>query len=114
MAPSRATEHFAVVSRFLLTRGETESTSMKAAPTTTELPGLPFAEWEATKTTLHLWAQVVGKVKLASTTPRNHWWHVPLYLDVRGLTTRRMHGPSGVTFQIDFDFVDHHLVVATN
>ena len=79
-----------------------------------ELPALPLAEWEASKDTLHLWAQVVGKVRMASTAPRNHWWHVPLYLDVRGLTTRRMHAPNGVTFQIDLDFVDHRLVVSTS
>ncbi len=76
----------------------------------TALPGLPLEEWEPTKTTLHLWVQIVGKVRMASTAPRNHWWHVPLYVDVRGLTTRRLHAPSGVTFQIDFDFVDHRLV----
>ena len=78
------------------------------------LPPLPLDGWEDTKTTLHLWAQIVGKVRLASTAPRNHWWHVPLYVDVRGLTTRRMHAANGVTFQIDFDFVDHRLVARTN
>jgi uncharacterized protein DUF5996 len=78
------------------------------------LPELPLAAWEDTKTTLHLWSQIVGKVRLASTTPRNHWWNVTLYLDVRGLTTRRMHATNGVVFQIDFDFVDHRLVVKTN
>jgi hypothetical protein len=78
-----------------------------------ELPPLPLEQWEATKDTLHLWLQIVGKIRLASTPPRNHWWHVPLYVDVRGLTTRRMHSPSGVTFQIDFDFLQHRLVVTT-
>jgi hypothetical protein len=78
------------------------------------LPALRLNEWEPTKTTLHLWSQIVGKVRLGSTTPRNHWWHVPLYVAVRGLTTRRMHSPGGTSFQIDFDFVDHQLVVATN
>ena len=78
------------------------------------LPELPLEEWEATKTTLHLWAQIVGKVRMASTAPRNHWWHVTLYVDVRGLTTRRMHAQDGVTFQIDFDFVEHRLVIRTN
>jgi hypothetical protein len=77
------------------------------------LPALPLAEWEPTKNTLHLWVQIVGKVRMASSPPRNHWWHVPLYVDVRGLTTRRLHSPNGVTFQIDFDFVDHRLVVQT-
>lgn len=78
------------------------------------LPPLPLEGWEQTKDTLHLWAQIVGKIRLASTAPRNHWWHVPLYVDVRGLTTRRMHAPSGAVFQIRFDFVDHRLVVETN
>jgi hypothetical protein len=77
-------------------------------------PELPLASWEDTKTTLHLWSQIVGKVRLASTAPRNHWWNVTLYVDVRGLTTRRLHGADGVVFQIDFDFVDHRLVVRTN
>ena len=78
------------------------------------LPELPLLEWEATKDTLHLWAQIVGKIRMASTAPRNHWWHVTLYVDARGLTTRRMHGGDGVSFEIAFDFVDHRLVVRTN
>ena len=85
-----------------------------AARNEPQLPALPLEEWEATKDTLHLWVQIVGKVKLASSAPRNHWWHVPLYVDVRGLTTRRLHSYGGVTFQIDLDFVDHRLVVRTN
>ena len=80
----------------------------------TALPPLPLEDWEATKNTLHLWVQIVGKIRLASTAPRNHWWHVPLYVDVRGLTTRRMHAANGVVFQIRFDFVGHRLVVETN
>ena len=48
---------------------------------------------------------------MASSPPKNHWWHVPLYVGVRGLTTRRMHATSGVGFEIDFDFVEHRLVV---
>ena len=77
------------------------------------LPALRSDVWEPTRTTLHLWVQIVGKVKLATTAPRNHWWNVPLYLDVRGLTTRRLHHAQ-VSFQIDFDFVDHRLLVRTN
>ncbi len=77
------------------------------------LPALPLSEWEPTKTTLHLWVQIVGKIRLASAAPRNHWWHAPLYLDVRGLTTRRMHA-NGVIFEIVFDLLDHRLVIATN
>jgi len=84
------------------------------AGTGRQLPELPLGEWEATKNTLHLWLQIVGKVRMASTAPRNHWWHVPLYVDVRGLTTRRMHAANGVSFEIDLDFIDHRLVIKTN
>ena len=76
------------------------------------LPELHLADWRATKDTLHLYCQIVGKVRLAIMPPRNHWWHVPLYVDVRGLTTRRLHH-RGTTFEIGFDFVDHALTVAT-
>ena len=76
------------------------------------LPELHLAEWRATKDTLHLYCQVLGKVRLATTAPRNHWWNVPLYVDVRGLTTRRLHH-RGTTFDITLDFVDHALVVRT-
>jgi hypothetical protein len=78
------------------------------------LPKLALEGWEGTKNTLHLWLQIVGKVRLASTAPRNHWWHAPLYVDVRGLTTRRMHAASGAVFEVTFDFIDHRLVIATN
>jgi hypothetical protein len=77
------------------------------------LPPLPLEPWEPTKNTLHLWVQIVGKVKMASLPPRNHWWHVPLYVDLRGLTTRLMHSADGAPFEIRFDLVDHELVVAT-
>lgn len=76
------------------------------------LPELRIADWRPTKDTLHLYAQIVGKVRLATTPPRNHWWHVPLYVDVRGLTTGSLrHGET--TFEIAFDLVDHELVVRT-
>jgi Family of unknown function (DUF5996) len=84
------------------------------AVTRPSLPKLALDEWEDSKNTLHLWLQIVGKVRLASTAPRNHWWNAPLYVDVRGLTTRRMHAATGVAFEIRFDFVDHRLVIATN
>ena len=85
-----------------------------ASATRPQLPELSLEEWEPTKETLHLWTQIVGKIRMASTAPRNHWWHVPLYVGARGLTTRRMHAGSGIAFEIDFDFVDHRLVVATS
>src|SRR5207237_443967 len=71
-------------------------------------PPLPFDEWQDTCATLHLWTQVVGKIRLAQAPMMNHWWQVPLYVTARGLTTSSM--PQGArTFQIDFDFIDHQL-----
>lgn len=77
-----------------------------------ELP--PLAEWADTKQTLHLWAQIVGKIRMASAPPRNHWWHVTLYVDVRGLTTRRLQAANGVSFEVAFDFLEHRLVIETD
>jgi hypothetical protein len=79
---------------------------------TTTLPELHLADWRATKDTLHLYSQILGKIRLATTAPRNHWWNVPLYVDVRGLTTRRLHH-AGTTFEITLDVIDHALVVRT-
>jgi hypothetical protein len=76
------------------------------------LPELHLAGWRPTKDTLHLYCQVVGKIRMATTPPRNHWWNVPLYVDVRGLTTRRLHH-AGTTFDIAFDLVSHALRVRT-
>jgi hypothetical protein len=87
---------------------------MMAAIGRRHLPDLPYDAWEDTKTTLHLWLQIVGKVKMASSAPRNHWWHVPLYVDVRGLTTRRLHAENGASFQLDLDFLDHRLLLRTS
>ncbi len=73
-------------------------------------PSLPFAEWRDTCATLHLWTQIVGKVRLTHSPEVNHWWHVPLYVTARGLTTSPI--PYGHrTFEIDFDLVDHRLVI---
>lgn len=75
-------------------------------------PNLPLAEWEETRTTLYRWTQIVGKIRLALAPHCNHWWQVPLYVTARGLTTSAM--PYGKqTLQIDFDFIDHQLVVQT-
>jgi len=76
------------------------------------LPELHLAGWRPTRDTLHLYSQIVGKIRLATTAPRNHWWNVPLYVDVRGLTTRRLHHHH-TTFEITIDFVDHALIVQT-
>jgi hypothetical protein len=71
-------------------------------------PSLPFAEWKDTAKTLHMWTQVVGKIRLALTPWMNHSWHVTLYLTSRGLTTSPIPHPSGI-FEIYFDFIDHTL-----
>jgi hypothetical protein len=76
------------------------------------LPELHLADWQATKDTLHLYSQILGKIRLATTAPRNHWWNVALYVDVRGLATRRLHHRD-TTFEITLDFVDHALIVRT-
>ncbi len=71
-------------------------------------PALPFAEWQATAETLHMWTQIVGKIRLKLTPWINHSWHVTLYLTARGLTTSPI--PHGFhTFELRFDFIDHHL-----
>src|SRR5213592_3978593 len=71
-------------------------------------PSLPFAEWKETAATLHMWTQIVGKIRLTQTPWTNHSWHVTLYLTTRGLTTSPVpHGLS--TFEISFDFIDHQL-----
>jgi hypothetical protein len=77
-------------------------------------PPIPLAEWQDTKETLHRFAQVVGKIRLAASARRNHWWNVPFHLTGRGITTRPMGQVDGnPVFTVDFDFVDHQLVVAT-
>jgi len=71
-------------------------------------PSLRYTEWADTKETLHLWTQIVGKIRMEKMPPVNHWWHVTLYLTSRGLTTRPI--PDGSrTFDIDFDFIAHRL-----
>jgi len=74
-------------------------------------PAMPLDRWIDTKETLHRWLQIVGKIRLAAGPPRNHWWHVPFHVTGRGITTRPMGGDP--VFTIDFDFVDHRLLVHT-
>jgi hypothetical protein len=71
-------------------------------------PALPLAEWKDTLETLHMWTQIVGKVRLARSPYMNHWWQVPLYVSARGLTTSPIPFPGG-EFEIEFDFIDHLL-----
>jgi hypothetical protein len=73
-------------------------------------PSLPLAEWRETYETLHMWTQVVGKIRLAQTPLVNHYWNVPLYVSARGLSTTAM--PYGArSFEMEFDFIDHQLLV---
>ncbi len=76
-------------------------------------PALPLEAWKKTQATLHMWTQIVGKVRLALTPKLNHWWHVPLYVSARGLTTSVI--PYGKrVFEIEFDFVEHRLVIRSS
>ena len=75
-------------------------------------PALPFSEWKETCKTLHMWTQIVGKVRLSLSPWTNHSWHVTLYLTARGLTTSPIFFGARV-LQIDFDFVDHVLRLQT-
>ena len=76
-------------------------------------PSLPLESWDDTRATLHMWTQMVGKVRLALTPLVNHWWNVPLYVSARGLTTSSMSYESMV-FELEFDFVDHRLAARTS
>lgn len=76
-------------------------------------PLLPLKDWEPTKITLHLFAQIVGKIRMELMPKQNHWWHVPLYVSTNGLTTDSI-PLDGRLFEIEFDFVDHKLRVTTS
>jgi hypothetical protein len=76
-------------------------------------PALPLESWKDTCDTLHMWTQIVGKVRLELTPLVNHWWNVPLYVTARGLTTSRI--PYGArAFELRFDFLAHELVLETS
>ena len=76
-------------------------------------PALPYIGWQDTCTTLHMWTQIVGKIRLAQEPMVNQWWQVPLYVTATGLTTSPMPYQSR-SFQIDFDFCHHALVIRTS
>jgi hypothetical protein len=76
-------------------------------------PSLPPAAWEETRATLHMWTQIIGKIRLAQAPMINHWWQGPLYITSRGLTTSPI--PYGArTFQIDLDFIKHQLQISAD
>src|SRR5277367_3050990 len=78
-----------------------------------EWPALPLEEWEATYRTLHMWTQIVGKIRLTLAPLVNHFWNVALYVNARGLTTSPI-PYRGRTFEIQFDFVNHRLELRTS
>jgi hypothetical protein len=78
-----------------------------------EWPALPLAEWRYTCATLHLWLQIVGKVRLVQTPPVNHGWNATFYVTARGLTTSAM--PHGTrAFEVAFDFIAHEVVITAS
>jgi hypothetical protein len=83
------------------------------APHETPWPEFPTSFLPDTHATLHMWLQIVGKIRLALAPPLNHWWGVALYLTARGLTTSPM-PYSGDTFEITFDFIAHQLIIETS
>jgi len=85
----------------------------RARSTPDDWPDLPLSNWADTCATLHLWTQVVGKIRLAHAPMVNHWWQVPLYVTCRGLTTSPI-PYDGRSFQIDFDFLDHVIKLQTS
>ena len=80
--------------------------------TTNSWPALPLAQWKETYGTLHMWTQIVGKIRLALAPLVNHWWNVTLYVTPRGLTTSAMPYNDRL-IRIDFDFIDHMVLIQT-
>src|SRR6202167_4551477 len=76
-------------------------------------PELPLQAWQDTYATLHMWTQIVGKVRLALSPRINHWWEVALYVNARGLTTSAIPYGDGI-FEVQFDFIDHELKIETS
>lgn len=86
---------------------------IQTASRTEPWPGLPLEAWRDTYATLHLWTQIVGKIRLVQSPWINHAWHVTLYVTARGLTTTSI--PYGTrTFQINFDFIAHRLTIQSS
>jgi Family of unknown function (DUF5996) len=77
------------------------------------LPELPLEAWQNTYGTLHMWTQIIGKLRLALSPLINHWWEVPLYVNARGLTTSAIPYEDEI-FEVQFDFIDHQLTIQTS
>ncbi|MGQ4646223.1 DUF5996 family protein [Lyngbya aestuarii] len=84
--------------------------SVQATPPDNVWPSLPLADWQDTYATLHLWTQIIGKIRLALAPQLNHWWQSTLYVTPRGLTTASIPYETR-NFQISFDFLDHQLQI---
>src|SRR5277367_806273 len=84
-----------------------------ARDTQEDWPELPLAAWQDTYATLHMWSQIVGKVRLELAPRINHWWEVPLYVSALGLTTSAIPYPEG-NFEVEFDFIHHRLTIKTS
>src|SRR5271165_6379433 len=84
--------------------------AQQSSTTDVFLPPLPLSEWQATYDTLHMWTQIVGKVRLRQCPQLNHWWGAALYVTANGLTTSPVPYQNSF-FEMRFDFVSHRLVV---
>lgn len=82
-------------------------------PLSDSWPSLPLENWQDTYSTLHMWTQIVGKIRLALSPPVNHWWHSALYVSPRGLTTSAMPYEQRL-LELEFDFIDHKLNLRTS
>src|SRR5438105_14147713 len=87
--------------------------SMRSNLISPEWPSLPFADWEKTCDTLHMWTQIVGKTRKTLTPLVNHWWNVTLYVTPRGLTTSAIPFRHEA-FDVQFDFIRHRLLISTS
>src|SRR5690606_32930328 len=92
----------------ILDASRSRSRAMAQTIGKTTWPPLPYEDWRETAATLHLWLQIVGKIRLTLTPWLNHSWHVTLHTTARGLSTPPM-WHQGTSFQIEFDFIDHRL-----
>ncbi len=88
-------------------------TSVSETSTDITWPSLSFAAWQDTYATLHMWTQIIGKIRLALSPKLNHWWQSTLYVTSRGLTTSSIPYKTR-SFQISFDFLSHHLHIETS
>jgi len=87
--------------------------SVQGMPVDSVWSSLPLAAWQDTYSTLHMWTQIVGKIRMALAPKLNHWWHSTLYVTPRGLTTSTI-PYKNLSFQIDFDFLDRQLQIETS